>query len=147
MKTVSLLRLNLLRGLYLLLVAGLGVVIWPSILDPSSNWTLSRSIVVCMLGALSALCVLGLRYPLRMLPLLFFEMGWKVLWMLRVAAPLWSAGRLDEAAVETAFECAIVLVFPFVIPWSYVWSSYVTAPGDPWLKAPPRAVPLDHAQA
>ena len=130
--TVSPLRLNILRCGYLLLVAGLGTVIWPSILDLSTHWSLSRGIVVCMLGALSALSLLGLRQPLRMLPLLFFEITWKTLWLLRVAAPLWSAGRLDADTIETAFECATSIVFPLLIPWGFVWNAYVRAPAEPW---------------
>jgi hypothetical protein len=90
MNDVSTLRLYLLRAGYLLLVVGLGSTIWPAILD-QTTWELMRGVVVSMLGAMSLLAVLGIRYPLQMLPLLFFELTWKSIWLLRVALPLWSA--------------------------------------------------------
>ena len=133
MTEISLLRLNLLRAGYLLLVVGLGSTIWPAILDPASHWELTHGVVVCMLGALSALSVLGLRYPLQMLPLLLFEVTWKSIWLVRIAWPLWSANRLDAATEEMAFECSLAAIFLVVIPWPYVVRHYLSVPGDPWL--------------
>lgn len=132
MNQVSNLRLYLLRAGYLLLAAGLGSQIWPLILHHTKDWELMHGVVISMLGALSALALLGLRYPLAMLPLLFFEMAWKTIWLLSVALPLWSAQRLDAGTTETAVECLMVLVFPFLVPWGYVFETYVRKPGDPW---------------
>ena len=129
-------RLNLLRTGYLILVVGLGTTIWPSILDPARSWGLMHGVVVSMLGAMSALAVLGIRYPLAMLPLLFFEMGWKAIWLLRVALPLWTANRLDAAATETLHECLPIILFPIIIPWRYVFDTYVRKPGDAWRRRP-----------
>jgi hypothetical protein len=134
MTEISTLRLTLLRAGYLLLVVGLGLTIWPSILDPAHSWSLMGGVVASMLGAMSALAVIGLRHPLKMLPLLFFEMTWKTIWLLRVALPLWSAGRLDADTTETVYECLLIAVFPFLIPWRYVFQTYVRKQGEPWLK-------------
>ncbi len=131
-------RLNVLRIGYLLLVFGLGPIIWPSILDPASTWELRNGNLVAMLGALSALAILGLRYPLQMLPLLFFEMGWKVIWLLRVALPLWLADRMDARTTQTMYECLGVVIFPLIIPWTYVFRRYVSQGGDAWRR---RAIP------
>ncbi len=131
----SALRLNLLRAGYLLLVVGLGSMIWPTILHHAQSWELMHGVAASMLGALSALAVLGLRYPLRMLPLLFFELTWKSIWLICVALPLWSAHRLDAAAAETAVECLMAVVFLAVIPWRYAAQTYVTAGGDAWGRA------------
>jgi hypothetical protein len=125
-------RLYLLRAAYLLLALGLGSQIWPTILLHSKTWELMHGVVICMLGALSALALLGLRYPLRMLPLLFFEMAWKAIWLLAVALPLWSAHQLDAATAETLSECLVIIVFPFLVPWDYVLENYVKKPGDSW---------------
>ena len=66
-------RLNLLRIAYLVLVVGLGIFIWPTILDASAPMASDRAVVVSMLGAMSAMAVLGLRNPLAMVPILLFE--------------------------------------------------------------------------
>jgi hypothetical protein len=134
MTELSTLRLTLLRTAYLVLVVGLGLTIWPTILDPGHGWSLMGGVVTSMLGAMSALALIGLRHPLKMLPLLFFELTWKTIWLLRVALPLWSAGRLDDATTETVYECLLIAIFPFLIPWRYVFATYVKKAGDPWLK-------------
>lgn len=135
MTEISVLRLYLLRSGYLLIAVGLGSQIWPEILHPTRNWELMQGVVLSMLGAMSALSVLGLRYPLKMLPLLFFELAWKSIWLLTVALPHWSADKLDAATTETAIACLMAVVFPIVIPWRYVIENYVTREGDAWRRA------------
>lgn len=125
-------RINLLRAGYLLLIVGLGLTVWPAILDPAKAWEPDRGVIVAMLGALSLLALVGLRHPVRMLPLLFWEISWKALWLLRVALPLWAGGRLDAAAAETAIECLIAVLIGLVIPWDHVWRAYVLAPAERW---------------
>jgi len=132
MTQVSVLRLYALRAGYLLLVVGLGMVIWPGIIHHEKPWTLMQGVVHCMLAATSALAILGLRYPLQMLPLLFFEVVWKLLWLIVVALPLWSAHQMDADTLETANDCLLVVVFLIVIPWPYVSANYVMKPGDRW---------------
>ena len=132
MPQLSTFRLNLLRAGYLLLVVGLGFTIWPGILNPAKSWELMHGVVVAMLAALSMLAVLGLRYPLQMLPLMFFEVTWKAIWLARVALPLWSAHRMDADTAETAYECALAVVLLVVIPWSYVFETYVKKAAEPW---------------
>lgn len=125
-------RLNLLRAGYLLLIVGLGLTVWPSILDPATRWEPARGVVVAMLGAVSLLALVGLRSPLRMLPLLFWEMAWKTIWLVRVALPLWLGGRLDAATAETAAECSMALLIAAVVPWDYVLRIQAGTPGDRW---------------
>ena len=73
MPEISVFRLYLLRAGYLLLVVGLGSTIWPTMFHHGA-WTLSIGVEKSLLAALSLLAVLGLRYPLKMLPLLFYEL-------------------------------------------------------------------------
>jgi hypothetical protein len=129
---LSLPRLYALRAGYLLLVVGLGLTIWPGIIHHDQPWTLMQGVVHCMLAAMSLLAVLGLRYPLQMLPLLLFEVAWKSIWLIVVALPLWSAHRMDADTLETARECLMAAVFLIVIPSPWVFANYVTRPGDRW---------------
>lgn len=132
MTTISTLRLYLLRAAYLLIAVGMGSQIWPVILHHTKTWELMHGVVISMLGALSALALLGLRYPLRMLPLLFFEMAWKAIWLLTVALPLWSTQQMDADTAQTAYECLMAVVFLFLVPWRYVFENYVKKAGEPW---------------
>jgi hypothetical protein len=40
MHGVSLFRLNVLRAMYLLIVVGLGVYVWPGVLETDKHWEL-----------------------------------------------------------------------------------------------------------
>jgi hypothetical protein len=130
---VSLLRLYALRATYLLIAVGLGIDIWPAIIHHAKPWELWQGVVCSVLGAVSALALLGLRYPLQMLPLLFFELVWKSIWLIVVALPLWSAHQpMDAKTSETVLACLMGVIFPIVIPWRYVFMSYVMQRGDRW---------------
>ena len=70
-------RLYVLRAMYVFMFVGLAIVKWPTILKPPPGLSNSGSVVGSVLGAISLLALLGIRYPLKMLPLLFFEFLWK----------------------------------------------------------------------
>ena len=124
MNEISLFRLYLLRAMYLLIVVGLGIVVWPGVFHHEELWELMEGVVQCMLAAFSALSILGLRYPLQMLPLLLWELVWKSIWLIVVAVPLWSAGTMDESTWGTAFFAVLlVVIVPFCIPWRYVFDT------------------------
>lgn len=135
MQDVSTTRLYALRGTYLLIAAGLGATIWPLLLDPARTPDHMRGVVWAMLGAVSLLALLGIRYPLKMLPILFFELIWKSLWLLLIALPLWRSGQLDAASAETVRDCIPVVIVLSVIPWPWVLRHYLRTPGDPWRRA------------
>jgi hypothetical protein len=85
------------------------------------------------------LAVVGIRYPIKMLPLLFFEFVWKAIWILVFGLPLLLSGRLDPnvsfGGTETLIACLVgVVLVPIVVPWGYVLKQYVKAPGDRWGK-------------
>ena len=133
MREVSLLRLYILRATYLLIAVGLGSVIWPGIINPPADLGHMQGVARALLGAVSLLALLGIRYPLQMLPLLVFELTWKTIWVVAIGLPLWSAGALDVDNQGTLVDCLVGLVlFPLVIPWGYVLTHYIRRPGDPW---------------
>jgi len=129
---VSTFRLYLMRGLYLLIAVGLAFDQWPGLIRHPDSWTLMRGVVCSMLVAVSLLALIGVRYPLQMLPLLFFELVWKAIWLLVFALPPWLAHRMDEGMRETAFACLMGVIVPIVMPWRYVVAHYVNRPGDRW---------------
>ena len=133
MTDVSTFRLYLLRATYLLIVVGLGVTIWPDLIhhaimgDPTPRATPS------LLAGVSLLALVGLRFPLMMLPLLIFELAWKSIWLIAVALPLWSAHQIDADTAESVKACLMgIIVVPLAIPWAYVHANYVRKSGDRW---------------
>ena len=126
---VSLLRLYILRAMYLVLVVGLGAMIVPEIL---SHQLTSRGVIPALLGAVWLLAFIGLKHPLEMVPLLMFELAWKTIWMAFYGLPQWSAGRYPPTFAEDMFNIAFGAVLLFVIPWGYVWRHFVQRPGARW---------------
>jgi hypothetical protein len=131
---VSPTRLHVLRAGYLVLGVGLAVTRWPLFLRP--DWPLTEGIVHCMLAAMSVLCLLGVRYPLQMLPVLLFEVAWKLLWLAVVALPLWATDQVDQATRSTTYDLLWVVVPLVVVPWRHVYLQYVRRPVDPWRTGP-----------
>jgi hypothetical protein len=130
---VSTFRLYVLRAAFLLMAVGLALMIGPGLIDPPADLEHMRGVVWSLLGAVGLLALLGVRYPLQMLPLLCFELVWKSIWILAFGLPRWSAGTLDAGMRATWFDCAFGVVLTLlVIPWGYVFRNYVRRPGDPW---------------
>jgi hypothetical protein len=135
MYDVSVFRLNLLRAMYLLIVVGLGLVLWPGILFHAGLWSSNGGAITMMLAAFSLVCVFGIRYPLQLLPILLWELIWKTMWLLMVALPAWNAGAMDEAMMARVWELSVVVLIPFVIPWRYFFRHYFSKPAEPYASA------------
>ena len=134
MSEVSTLRLYLLRAMYLFMALGLAIFELPALLHPED---LSRldGVILSVLGAFALLAAVGIRYPIKMLPLLLFEFVWKSMWVLIFGLPLLLSGGLDPGTTETLIACLMgVVLVPLVMPWGYVLKHYLRAPGDRWGK-------------
>lgn len=124
-------QLNLMRVGFLVMTVGLAVRKWP-LLVSHQPWGLAEGTKECMLIAMSFLALAGLRYPRRMLPILLFEVTWKLLWLGVVVLPLVAHDQLDTATSNQAGDVLWVVVIIAVIPWRHVLTQYVLAPGEPW---------------
>ena len=133
MDELSTFRLYVLRAMYALIGVGLMLHIWPLIVFPGPTVTHMGSVVRAMLGALSALCFLGIRYPVKMIPLLLWELLWKTIWVVAFGLPLWWNNRLDADTSETLVSTlAGVVLVPIALPWGYLYRQFVRTPGDRW---------------
>lgn len=129
-------RLIVLRALYVLIVAGQLLFIWPALIAQLPAPAHYHGIVMVMLAAFSILCALGIRYPLQMLPVLIWEALWKVLWLALVALPRWQAGTMDAPTTQTVIDCAPLPLLLLAIPWGYVARHYVRKPAERAPRAP-----------
>ena len=139
MSEVSTFRLYLLRAMYVFVALGLAIFkLAPAILHPE-NLSPQDSVIVSVLGAFALLAVVGIRYPLKMLPLLFFEFTWKAIWVVAFGLPLLLSGGLEPnvsfGGTETLVNCLLgIVLVPLVVPWGYVFKHYLKAPGARWGK-------------
>jgi hypothetical protein len=131
MSPLPLTRLHAMRGGYLFMGGGLALVKWP-LLPDAHTMPLYQGVTLCLLTALSLLALLGLRHPVALLPVLLLETTWKLLWLSLVALPNAAAGDLDAARTDILVNCSLVVVIIAVIPWRYVWRTYIGSPGDRW---------------
>lgn len=122
-------RLYLMRLLYLLNFVLLGLDVWPELIKHEGAWDPVRGVAFSFWAALSALSGLGLRYPLKMLPLLLLQLLYKSIWLIAVALPLRSAGVSTNLTRTMAIGVVVDLI---VIPWPYVLATYVKKRGDRW---------------
>lgn len=129
---LSLFRLYTLRICYLILAAGLGVYIWPSVINHTPAFALAHGIQTALLAGLGLTAALGLRYPVQMLPLLLFELTWKAIFLVAFALPLWRAHQITPAAAADIQSVLMVVILVPLIPWVYVWKQYVVKSGERW---------------
>lgn len=127
---LSLARLYVMRVIYFLIAFGEGSQVVPALF---SHEPTARGVIPALLSGLCLMCVLGLRYPRQMLPLLLFEMAWKYIWFFAFGLSQYMSGQVpptfgDDFKAITAG----VVIMPFVIPWGYVWRHFVKAAGDRW---------------
>jgi hypothetical protein len=119
------------RAGYLLMGVGLALTKWP-LLGRAASLPPFEGVVVALLTAMSLLALLGLRYPVRMMPLLILESLWKVIWLAVVGIPYLAAGGANAELDRILVNVSLVVVILAVTPWDVAWKRYVRAPGDGW---------------
>ena len=126
---VSVLRLYVMRCMYLLNCVLVGSGVWVTFIHLQKPWDPIPGVAFSFWAALASLSALGIRYPLAMLPVIFMQLFYKTFWLLAVSVPLRAAGRSSDLTLP--FLIAIVLDI-MVIPWTYVFAHYIKKPGDRW---------------
>ena len=124
---VSRFRIYLLRFFYALVIVLLGVEVWTEIFTRKGVWQPLPAVAFSFWAAFSLLAILGLLHPLKMIPLLLVQFSYKLIWLIIVAFPLWSANELTGSAAQGLTEANSIgiIIDLLVIPWSYVWKNYV----------------------
>jgi hypothetical protein len=108
---------------------------WPSVIHHTPDFAIEHGIQLSLLAGLGLTAVLGLRYPVQMIPLLLFELIWKTIYLLAFALPLWSSHQINATAAADIQACLMVVIFIPLIPWGYVVRHYITQRGDRWKSA------------
>jgi hypothetical protein len=124
-------RINiyLLRLVFTLMFFVLGRDTWTHLLTHQGEWNPTDAIAWCVWTAFATLAGLGIVRPLKMLPILLLEIFYKVLWLIVVAYPLWSKGKLAGSPAEGVTMAFLWVILPIVaVPWGYVIGTYIYKP-------------------
>jgi hypothetical protein len=124
-------RINAMRFLFLLMAFVMGSFVWTQLLFESADWDVMRGLAKSMLAALALLSLLGVRYPMQMLPLMIYEVAWKTVWLVLIAGRAWMAGTWTPDIEGLFIDCIGIIIAYFIVPWRYVWARYVMHPIEP----------------
>ncbi|MCC3155241.1 hypothetical protein Q3A66_19180 [Hymenobacter sp. BT770] len=121
-------RINiyLLRLLFTLMFFFLTYESWEHILTHRGPWNNANAAAWCMWGSYSVISFIGILRPLKMLPIVLFEVVYKVAWLALVAYPLWMKHELIGSPAEGMTRVFVWVVFPIVaMPWGYFFRTHV----------------------
>ena len=99
---------------------------WGTLIEHWGNFEPTEGVAFAFWGALSLIAIIGLRFPVKMLPILLLQFGCKILWIAAVGYPLMSRGELDAAGQALLHaNAAGALIDAIAIPWLFVARTYV----------------------
>lgn len=115
-----------LRVFYALMLVFVAPTAWRVLLATEPGGDPVRAVAWAVWATYPALALFALVHPLRWLPLMFFTIGYKSVWLATVAWPLWQAGRLwGTPAGEVAGSFLALPLLALVVPWGYAWRTFV----------------------
>ena len=132
MSTDTKIRWGWIKGMYIFTIIvsgllGLGIIVLPETIKSTLPWPVEEPIAFGILGsiylAFGLLSILGLRSPLKFVPVLLLELCYKSIWFIGVVLPLWITTHFPSYAVPTVIILAIFIIGDLIaIPFSYLFA-------------------------
>ncbi|MCG7551444.1 hypothetical protein [Pseudoalteromonas sp. Of7M-16] len=126
-----------LRIIFAAMVIVLGSKQLNYLLEGASQWSNWRGLGHSMLFTLAILAIGGVFRPLAFLPVMIYEMAWKIVWLAVVALPPFIAGQEIPSIVNAKASLIGICVLIILVPWKYVWWRYFMQPIEPWRRKKP----------
>jgi hypothetical protein len=107
--------------------SGLAMLIVPEMVKALFKWPVNEPVIFGIYGSILAtygfVALLGLRSPLKFLPVLLFHLCYKSLWFIGVILPLVITGKFPPYAIALCIIFAIAIVGDIIaIPFPYVFA-------------------------
>jgi hypothetical protein len=117
---LSSLRLWVMRIPYFLTGILFTITAWSSLINYWGEFEPVEGVAYAFWGALSALAIIGLRFPVKMLPILLLQFFYKLIWVVVVGLPLYLQGTLDESGQGLMKANLMGVIIDLIaIPWLY----------------------------
>jgi hypothetical protein len=125
-------RWGWLKGMYVYTIAvagflGLGIIVMPEMIRTKLPWPVAEPTAFGVVGSIYVACgllaILGLRSPLKFVPLLLLQLFYKSVWFIGVALPLCVSGHFPTYALPMAIIFVTFIIGDLIaIPFSYVFA-------------------------
>lgn len=105
---------------------GLGILVVPELIKSVFGWPVTEPVAFGIIGsvwvAFAILSILGLRDPLKFVPVLLLQLFYKSVWFIGVVAPLLVVGKFPIYAIMLVIIFATYIIGDIIaIPFSYVF--------------------------
>ena len=125
-------RYGWLKGMYVYTIIGaggfgLGIIFAPKVIGSLFFMPIQDSVVFGITGSVylsfAILSILGLRSPLKFIPILLLQLSYKVIWFIGVILPIVFTGNLQTYVILYIIVFTTYIIGDLIaIPFSYVFS-------------------------
>ena len=124
-------RWGWLKGMYIYTIfagiLGLGMIVIPEVIKSIFSWPVEEPIAFGIIGSVyvsfGLLSILGLRSPLKFVPVLLLQLGYKLIWFIGVVLPLLVNAKFPSYAIPTAIIFVTFIIGDLIaIPFSYLFT-------------------------
>lgn len=125
-------RLNWIKGMYIYTIIGAGgyglmILLFPNVIKLIFNLPYQADTILGITGSVyfasGLLSILGIRSPLKFLPVLLLQLTYKVVWFIGVAIPLLVSGEISLFALPYAIFFATYIIGDLIaIPFPYLFA-------------------------
>jgi hypothetical protein len=125
-------RWGWLKGMYIYTIVvagflGVGIILMPEMIKMKLPWPVEEPTAFGIVGsiyvAFGLLSILGLRSPLKFVPVLLMQLCYKSVWFIGVFIPLLIAGRFPSYAIPMVIIFATFIIGDLIaIPFAYVFA-------------------------
>jgi hypothetical protein len=119
-------NIYLLRLIFILMFFFLNFSSWSHIMQHSGLWENTDAAAWFMWASCAAISWIGIIRPLKMLPIVLFEIIYKTSWLLMIAYPLWVNNKLAGSSHEDMANVFMWVALPILaMPWKYFFTTYI----------------------
>ena len=125
-------RWGWLKGMYIYTIVGagvfgLGMIVIPEVIKSMFRWPAEEPIAFGIVGSVyvtfGLLSILGLRSPLKFVPLLMLQLCYKSIWFIGVFLPLLVTAQFPDYAIHFIIIFGTYIIGDLIaIPFSYVFA-------------------------
>jgi hypothetical protein len=125
-------RWGWIKGMYIYTIVvaglfGLGIIVIPETIKSTFTWPVEEPVAFGIIGsvylAFGLLSILGLRSPLKFVPVLLLQLCYKSIWFIGLVLPLLVTAHFPSYAIPTVIIFASFIVGDLIaIPFPYVFT-------------------------